>query len=676
MPGMHGDALARQTRELRPRIKVVYKSGHIREGSKDSTTEALSLSPNHLPAASSAAPSTKRSKYDRPSTEAGRHSARATLKPVAAPATYRFLLETPDLQVGEFYCRPPHPLWHEVNDIGNRPHLVFPRTSVYIERRRGEPVLATPNHVLFYGRHERYRRALHDPRGDYCVFVTFGPAVWEKLTGARPPAPHGASDADTYLLQHLLVRHLREEGGSDRLFVEEGLYRLAARALAEARATAPMRLATRAPTRRRHRELAEAAKDELSRRVVEAISLHELAGSLHASPFHLSRVFHEVTGYTLHDYRIHLRLRHSLEHLEAGADLTRLAYELGFCSLAHFSGSFRRVFGMPPSSVRGCPDEMRKIVEARARGRFLALIAVWVAGGAAAEACKGGQMRRMSVIALLGALLLVTQAAGATGQFVEPTRVLYTIQGSTPPNGCATACFGWAGSELGDVDRDGAGEIITSEPFTTNGSTYVYSGRKGGLLYRFDGAVAGASHGYAIADAGDTNGDRVPDILTTAPTDGAGHVYVYSGRTGRLLYDLTGANPGEFFGSAVASAGDVDRDHRADILVGAEMNADAALPGWQGLHLLRPHRQADPRASGRRPRRPLRVGGRLDQGRTTATTCPTTSSAPGAAAWSGPATARARCTSSPAAPASSFSRSARRRAGSTSATSSSPGLGM
>jgi hypothetical protein len=188
-------------------------------------------------------------------------------------------------------------------------------------------------------------------------------------------------------------------------------------------------------------------------------------------------------------------------------------------------------------------------------------------------------MRRASVIALLGAALLVTQAAGSTGLFVEPTQVLYTIQGETPPNGCTTACFGWAGSELGDVDRDGAGDWITSEPFTANGSTYVYSGRKGRLLYRFDGALAGAQHGYAIADAGDTNGDGTTDILTTAPGDGPGHVYVYSGRTGRLLHDLSGENAGDFFGSAVASAGDVDRDHRPDILVGAELNADVALRG-------------------------------------------------------------------------------------------------
>ena len=186
-------------------------------------------------------------------------------------------------------------------------------------------------------------------------------------------------------------------------------------------------------------------------------------------------------------------------------------------------------------------------------------------------------MRRRTALALLAAALVATQVAGAAGQFVEPVRVLYTIQGTTPPNNCTTACFGWAGSELGDVDHDRTGDWITSEPFTANGSTYVYSGRTGRELYRFDGAVPDAQQGYAIADAGDVDRDHVTDILTTAPGDGPGHVYVYSGRTGKLIHDLAGENPGDFFGSAVASAGDVDRDKRADILVGAELNADAAL---------------------------------------------------------------------------------------------------
>jgi FG-GAP repeat len=184
-------------------------------------------------------------------------------------------------------------------------------------------------------------------------------------------------------------------------------------------------------------------------------------------------------------------------------------------------------------------------------------------------------MRKASAIALLGAALLVSQAAGATGVFVEPVRVLQTLRGETPPNNCFVACFGWAVSELGDVDRDGAKDAIVGEPFTARGSTFVYSGRTGRPIYRFDGGAAAAQQGYAMADAGDVNGDRVADILTSAPGDGPGHVYVYSGRTGKLLHDLTGANPGDFFGSAVAGAGDVDRDKRADILVGAELNGDA-----------------------------------------------------------------------------------------------------
>ncbi len=100
------------------------------------------------------------------------------------PQTTRVLLDTDTLQVGEFRCVPAHPLWNEVNDnIGIRPHVVFPRATVYIERRGCNPVLATPNHVVFYGSHERYRRQLHDPRGARATFVAVEPGLWEELVG-------------------------------------------------------------------------------------------------------------------------------------------------------------------------------------------------------------------------------------------------------------------------------------------------------------------------------------------------------------------------------------------------------------------------------------------------------------------------------------------------------------
>ena len=72
------------------------------------------------------------------------------------------------------------------------------------------------------------------------------------------------------------------------------------------------------------------------------------------------------SGFTLHDYRLHLRLRRGLEELQdPHNELTRIAHELGFCSLSHFSGSFRSKFGVAPSTVRSGGPELRKIVEAR-----------------------------------------------------------------------------------------------------------------------------------------------------------------------------------------------------------------------------------------------------------------------------------------------------------------------
>lgn len=169
-------------------------------------------------------------------------------------------------------------------------------------------------------------------------------------------------------------------------------------------------------------------------------------------------------------------------------------------------------------------------------------------------------------IAVLVAALASGAAASRDDGFVEPAKILYTLSGQTPG-----ANFGWAVSELGDVDDDGRMDLLVGEPFSATGTTYVYSGKRGRLLYRLDGAPAD-QQGYAIADAGDTDGDGVPDVVSGAPGVGPGHVHLYSGRTGELLHTFAGTAAGDFFGSAVAGAGDVDRDGRADILVGAELS--------------------------------------------------------------------------------------------------------
>ena len=114
-------------------------------------------------------------------------------------------------------------------------------------------------------------------------------------------------------------------------------------------------------------------------------------------------------------------------------------------------------------------------------------------------------------------LALVAPAAEAGAQTSTPPGTLVTMTGDQPGEG-----YGWAASELADIDGDGAAEVITGNPFHTDaagtfsGHTDVRSALTGDVIYRFIGRP-GELHGYAIAAAGDVNGDRAADFIAGAP---------------------------------------------------------------------------------------------------------------------------------------------------------------
>ena len=271
------------------------------------------------------------------------------------------LLTTPTLAVGEFHCPPDDASWRETNLIGDRAHVVFPRRSVVITQVGHEPVLATPNHMMLYNADQRYHRELHHELGDESVFVEVSEGSLERLAGdSRLRATHLPADQRTYLLQHLLVRHLRSRA-ADPLEAEELAFRLVLSALARA---AVRRRPSRERTSTDHRELAEAAKAELSADLAARPTLDELARRLHTSPFHLARVFRAETGFTLAGYRQALRLRAALERLPGNdRDLSALGLELGFSSHSHFTATFTREYGVPPSAIKD-PRRIRALLGA------------------------------------------------------------------------------------------------------------------------------------------------------------------------------------------------------------------------------------------------------------------------------------------------------------------------
>jgi AraC-like DNA-binding protein len=214
---------------------------------------------------------------------------------------------------------------------------------------------------MLYNAEQHYWRELQHELGDESVFVELAEETLEQLAGDdRLRVTHVPTGRQTYLLQHLLVRHLRGRC-SDELEAEELASRLVQSALAPQVAR---RRAARERTNAEHRELAEAAKSEIAADLSVRRSLGELAQKLHTSPFHLARVFRAETGFTLAGYRQSLRLRAALERLPGtDRDLSALALELGFSSHSHFTASFTREFGVPPSAVRD-PRRVRALLDA------------------------------------------------------------------------------------------------------------------------------------------------------------------------------------------------------------------------------------------------------------------------------------------------------------------------
>ena len=174
---------------------------------------------------------------------------------------------------------------------------------------------------------------------------------------------------------------------------------------------------------------------------------------------------------------------------------------------------------------------------------------------------RSGRPAAIAAAGIVGALALAPAASAGTG-FVEDVDVLVALHGDA-----SNVNFGWAVSELVDIDGDGVTDIIVSDPLRAGGgAAYVFSGADGAPIYQW--VIAGSNYyGYSIADAGDADGDGTHDVLVGAPI-GAGFVELRSGATGNLLHRFDGG-AGDGMGTAVASAGDVNGDGKADLLLGA-----------------------------------------------------------------------------------------------------------
>jgi AraC family transcriptional regulator len=249
--------------------------------------------------------------------------------------------------LGRFHCPAGDPRWRTTDWIGERPHVVVPRTPVRIGPSAGRLELRTANEIVVYDGGAHYRRGLASPDGDRCAFIAVEPALADEVglaTSRRAPVRHAPADPRAFLTLHR-ARAALARADPDRPAIDEALLTVVAHA---ARRTGTLDGAATAPA-----DAVGWVRELLAADPTRRWTLAELAAAVHYSPYFLARVFRRQTGSTIASYRRQLCLRASLPRaLRPGADLARIAVEHGFSSHSHYTTAFRKHFGCTPSQAR------------------------------------------------------------------------------------------------------------------------------------------------------------------------------------------------------------------------------------------------------------------------------------------------------------------------------------
>ncbi|MCC6831103.1 MAG: FG-GAP repeat protein [Thermoleophilia bacterium] len=192
---------------------------------------------------------------------------------------------------------------------------------------------------------------------------------------------------------------------------------------------------------------------------------------------------------------------------------------------------------------------------------------------------------------------VVRITGAASGDLLSPANIRLTIEGAAAQDGQG----GLRVFPAGDVNGDRIDDIVVAAPAADPsgrdgaGTVHVVFGRTdlatvdlaspGSAALRIDGADRGDALGTGVAAIGDVDDDGRADLLLGAPgTDpsgrnDAGSAYLVLGperadpidlaTPGAAAVRVDGAAAGDALGTTAAAPGDLDRDGRADMVLGA-----------------------------------------------------------------------------------------------------------
>lgn len=103
-----------------------------------------------------------------------------------------------------------------------------------------------------------------------------------------------------------------------------------------------------APAKRPVENYAVYARTHLETMYMTAVSIEDLASTLHIDRRYLTNVFRKAYGISPHAFLMELRLNKAREFLRSGCSVTEAAAMAGFSDLANFSKKYKSHFGLCP----------------------------------------------------------------------------------------------------------------------------------------------------------------------------------------------------------------------------------------------------------------------------------------------------------------------------------------
>lgn len=193
------------------------------------------------------------------------------------------------------------------------------------------------------------RVAADDPvEPNKVTFISVDPERCDLIAGLDSARPDFTITPEIDLL-HRQLRNAHA-ASADSLTLEAASLRLIEAAVGQRKQR--VRSYSRRTTESEHRRLVAGACDAIHANPA-GVSLLGLAKAVGCSPFHLSRVFREITGMTIPQYRNRLRVHEAMTGLAEGDDdLAALAARTGFADHSHMTRSIVAQYGRPPSRIR------------------------------------------------------------------------------------------------------------------------------------------------------------------------------------------------------------------------------------------------------------------------------------------------------------------------------------